>query len=180
MSDFTNSGERVEGANGLSIFFRSLRPKEEPRAVVVIVPGFNAHSGYYAWVAEQFVAIGLAVYAVDLRGRGNSDGERFYVDDFEDYVSDVEAVVKVAKSRESSLPFFLLGHSAGGVVSCLYTLDHQPELGGIDLREFRTMSCPRPISPLRSLKVWATLHRMPTSFTSRTKGSREIRMSWKP
>jgi alpha-beta hydrolase superfamily lysophospholipase len=64
-------------------------------------------------------------------GRGNSDGERFYVESFEDYVSDVEAVVKVARSRESNLSFFLLGHSAGGVVSCLYTLDHQPELAGL-------------------------------------------------
>ena len=74
MSDFMISGERVEGASGLRIFYRSLRPKEKPRSFVVIVPGFNAHSGYYAWVAEQFVAAGLAVYAVDLRGRGNSDG----------------------------------------------------------------------------------------------------------
>jgi acylglycerol lipase len=136
MSDFTNSGERVEGASGLRIFFRSLRPKTKPRAVVIIVPGFNAHSGYYAWVAEQLVATGLAVYAVDLRGRGNSDGERFYVDNFEDYVSDVEAVVKVARSRESNVPFFLLGHSAGGVVSCLYTLDHQPELAGLICESF--------------------------------------------
>ena len=136
MSDFANSGERVEGAGGLSIFFRSLRPKEKPRAVVIIVPGFNAHSGYYAWVAEQFVATGLAVYTVDLRGRGNSDGERFYVDNFGDYVSDVEAVVAVARSRESNLPFFLLGHSAGGVVSCLYTLDHQPELAGLICESF--------------------------------------------
>jgi len=141
MSDFLNSGERVEGASGLRICFRSLRPKQEPRGVVIIVPGFNAHSGYYAWVAEQLAAKGLAVYAVDLRGRGNSDGERFYVDDFEDYVSDVEAVVKVARSREessreSSLPFFLLGHSAGGVVSCLYTLDHQPELAGLICESF--------------------------------------------
>ena len=136
MSDFTNSGERIKGASGLSIFFRSLRPKEKPRAVVIIVPGFNAHSGYYAWVAEQFVATGLAVYAVDLRGRGNSDGERFYVDNFEDYVSDVEAVVNVARSRESGLPFFLLGHSAGGVVSCLYTLDHQPDLAGLICESF--------------------------------------------
>ncbi|HXY53002.1 MAG TPA: alpha/beta hydrolase [Terriglobales bacterium] len=136
MSDFTNSGERVEGASGLRIFFRSLRPKQKPRAVVIIVPGFNAHSGYYEWVAEQLVATGLAVYAVDLRGRGNSDGERFYVDNFEDYVSDVEAVVKVARSRESNLPFFLLGHSAGGVVSCLYTLDHQPELAGLICESF--------------------------------------------
>src|SRR3974390_2187930 len=136
MSDFTNSGERVEGAGGLRIFFRSLRPKQEPRAVVIIVPGFNAHSGYYAWGAEQLVATGLAVYAVDLRGRGNSDGERFYVDSFEDYVSDVEAVVKVARSRESNLPFFLLGNSAGGVVSCLYTLDPQPELAGVICESF--------------------------------------------
>jgi len=136
MSDFTNSGERVEGASGLNIFFRSLRPKTKPRAVVIIVPGFNAHSGYYAWVAEQLVATGLAVYAVDLRGRGKSDGERFYVENFEDYVSDVEAVVKVARSREPNLPVFLLGHSAGGVVSCLYTLDHQPELAGLISESF--------------------------------------------
>ena len=38
------------------------------------------------WVAEQFVARGLAVYALDLRGRGKSDGERFYVEKFADYV----------------------------------------------------------------------------------------------
>ncbi len=56
MSHFMDNGERVEGVGGLRIFFRSLRPKEKPRAFVVIVPGFNAHSGYYAWVAEQFVA----------------------------------------------------------------------------------------------------------------------------
>jgi acylglycerol lipase len=136
MSNFMDSGERVEGAGSLRIFFRSLRPKEEPRAVVVIVPGFNAHSGYYAWVAEQFVAAGLAVYALDLRGRGNSDGERFYVENFEDYVRDVEAVIKVARSQEPGLPLFLLGHSAGGVVSCLYALDHQAELTGLICESF--------------------------------------------
>jgi alpha-beta hydrolase superfamily lysophospholipase len=136
MPDFMNSGEMVEGADGLRIFFRSLRPEGKPRAVVVIVPGFNAHSGYYAWVAEQFAATGLSVYAVDLRGRGNSDGERFYVDKFEDYVKDVEAVVEVARARESNLPFFLLGHSAGGVVSCLYTLEHQAELAGLVSESF--------------------------------------------
>ncbi len=136
MSDFTNSGERVEGAGGLNIFFRSLRPKRNPRGVVIIIPGFNSHSGYYAWVAEQLVAAGLAVYAVDLRGRGNSDGERFYVDDFDDYVSDVAAVVALAKSREGDLPLFLLGHSAGGVVSCLYTLAHETEIDGLICESF--------------------------------------------
>ncbi len=36
------------GTSGLKIFTRSWRPERKPRGVVVIVPGFNAHSGYYA------------------------------------------------------------------------------------------------------------------------------------
>jgi acylglycerol lipase len=132
----TADQETVEGASRLKIFFRSWRPVEKPQATVVIIPGFNAHSGYYEWVAAQFVAAGLAVYAVDLRGRGKSDGERFYVEAFEDYVRDVEAVMAVVKSREPEPPIFLLGHSAGGVVACLYTLDHQAELKGLICESF--------------------------------------------
>ncbi len=131
------SGEgRFKSVGDLNIFFRSWRPSGRPRAVVVVVPGFNAHSGYYAWAAEQFVADGLAVYALDLRGRGKSDGERFYVQRFGDYVSDVANVVTLAKSRESGLPVFLLGHSAGGVVACLFTIDHQAELAGLICESF--------------------------------------------
>jgi acylglycerol lipase len=126
----------VESVGGLKIFFRSWRPTVPPRAVLVIVPGFNAHSAYYAWAAEQLVADGLAVYAVDLRGRGKSDGERFYVERFDDYVSDVAQCVAVVRAREPGLPVFLLGHSAGGVVACLFALDHQSELAGLVCESF--------------------------------------------
>src|SRR2546423_626140 len=95
---------------------------------VVVVPGFNSHSGYYGWVAERLAAVGQATYAVDLRGRGRSDGERFYVDKFGDYVSDIAALVDLVRSRHAGLPVFLLGHSAGGVLACLYTLDHPSAL----------------------------------------------------
>ena len=40
--------------------------------------------------------------------------------------SDVAKLVRIAKMREPGLPVYLLGHSAGGVVSCVYTLEHQP------------------------------------------------------
>jgi acylglycerol lipase len=128
--------ERVEVVSGIHIFFRSWRPDGTARAAIVIIPGFNAHSGYYGWIAEQLIADGLAVYAVDLRGRGNSDGERFYVETFEDYVRDVEAVTAIVKTREPGLPMFILGHSAGGVVACLYTLDHQADLAGLICESF--------------------------------------------
>ena len=60
--------------DGLTLFYRTWRPAAAPRAVVVIVPGFNSHSAYYDWAAQHLVALGLVVYAIDLRGRGRSDG----------------------------------------------------------------------------------------------------------
>jgi acylglycerol lipase len=128
--------ERVQSAGGVQIYLRSWRPAGKPRAVVVICHGVNSHGGQYIWAAEQLVAGGLSVYALDLRGRGKSDGPRFYVDDIADYVADVATVIQLAKSREPGLPLFLLGHSAGGVVSCTYALDHQAELAGLICESF--------------------------------------------
>jgi acylglycerol lipase len=128
--------ERIQGTGDLQIFIRSWRPEGKPRGVVVIVHGFNSHSGHYFWTADQLVAGGLAVYALDLHGRGKSDGERYYLENFGDYLSDVDALVKLAKSREPGLPVFILGHSAGGVISCCYTLEHQADLAGLICESF--------------------------------------------
>lgn len=128
--------ETFTGVGNLNIFFRSWRPTAKARGVVVIVHGFNSHSGQYLWVADQLVARGLSVYALDQRGRGKSDGERFYVEKFQDYVTDVATFVTLAKSREPNLPVFVLGHSAGGVVSCLYAADHQADIAGLICESF--------------------------------------------
>ncbi len=126
-----------KGAGDLNIATRSWHPEAgAARGVVVIVPGFNSHSGYYEWVAEQLTADGLAVYSIDLRGRGKSDGERFYVQNFDDYVNDVASFVSIVKTNEPGLPVFMLGHSAGGVVACNYTLDNQEELAGLICESF--------------------------------------------
>ena len=142
---------RFEGLGGFNIVFRSWRPQGAPRGIVVVVPGFKSHSGYYGWAAEQFVAAGLAVYAIDLRGRGKSDGERFFIENFDDYVSDVATLVTLAKSREPGVPAFLLGHSAGGVISCLYTLEHQNEIAGLICESF-AHQLPAPDFALAVLK----------------------------
>ncbi len=143
--------ESFKGKGDLNIVYRSMRPASQPRGVVVIVPGFNSHGGQYLWVGEQLVESGLAVYIVDLRGRGKSDGERYYVDSFGDYVSDVEGLMAIAKSREPGLPVYLLGHSAGGVVSCIYTLAHQGELAGLICESF-AFQVPAPDFAIAVLK----------------------------
>lgn len=125
-----------EGVGGLKIFTRNWQTEGAPRGVVVIVHGFNSHSGQYEWAAEQFTKNGLAVYALDLRGRGRSEGERYYVEKIEDFTDDVETLVKQARAENPGLPVFMLGHSAGGVTACVYALDHQAEIDGLICESF--------------------------------------------
>ncbi|HEU4593466.1 MAG TPA: alpha/beta hydrolase [Steroidobacteraceae bacterium] len=128
--------EWLDGAGGLRIFNRSWRPEGNIRGVVVLSHGFNSHSGYYIWTAQQLAGSGLAVYALDYRGRGKSDGERYYVETFADYQGDLDLTVKLARSREPGLPIFILGHSAGGVVACNYVLDNQRQIAGLICESF--------------------------------------------
>ena len=165
--------DSFEGLGGFNIFTRSWRPEgKKPRAVVVIVHGFNAHSGHYTWVAEQLLARGLAVYALDLRGRGKSEGERFYIEKIADYVDDVSTFVKLAKAREPGVPVYLLGHSAGGVVACTYTLEHQSEISGLICESF-AFQVPAPdfalavIKGLSHLAPHAHVYKLPNQAFSR-------------
>lgn len=128
--------ETFEGAGGLKIFLRSWRPDGKARAVLACVHGFKAHGGLIDGVADQFTRHGIAVYALDLRGHGRSEGERLFVDKFADYVADVDRVVEIARAREPGAPIFVLGHSAGGVIANAYVIDHQAQLAGFVCESF--------------------------------------------
>jgi alpha-beta hydrolase superfamily lysophospholipase len=142
--------EFIQGGAG-NLWVRVWRPSEAPRAIVAICHGFNAHSGMYAWCGAQFAQKKMAAYALDLRGRGKSDGERCYVERFEDYVDDLNRLVKFAKSREPGVPVLLLGHSAGGVTACLYALQYQSEIAGFICEDF-AFQVPAPDIALAVLK----------------------------
>jgi alpha-beta hydrolase superfamily lysophospholipase len=125
------------GARHTRLFRRAWRPQRDPRAIVVIVHGWTAHSGMYEWPAQQLVQAGFAVHAADLRGHGKSDGERYHVDSFDDYVTDLTNLVAVVRAREgAAAPLFVLGHSAGGVIGCLYVLRQQKSLAGFICEDF--------------------------------------------
>src|SRR6478736_5442728 len=89
--------EELSGATGMNLHVRNWPAAGAARGVVMIVPGFNSHSGYYRSVAATLSACGFETFAIDLRGRGRSDGERFFVDTFDDYVDDVGALAEVVK-----------------------------------------------------------------------------------
>jgi acylglycerol lipase len=147
----TYKEESLDGAGGLKIFTRTWHPENAPRGVMILVHGFNSHSGYYLWAAEELLASGLAVYALDLRGRGRSDGERYYVEKFAEYQSDVDLLVERARADHPGLPMFMLGHSAGGVIASNYVLDHQADFAGLICESF-AYRVPAPDFALSVLK----------------------------
>ena len=127
--------ETFTGRGGTKLHMRSWRPVA-PKAVVVICHGVNSHSGQYLWSGERLSAAGFSVYAYDHRGRGKSEGSRYYIEDIGDYTEDLGTLIALAGSREPGRKVFLLGHSAGGVVSCTWALDHQAEIGGFICESF--------------------------------------------
>jgi alpha-beta hydrolase superfamily lysophospholipase len=141
----------IEGAGGVKIFTRSWRPESKARGAVVLVHGLKSHSGFYEWPAMQLAQRGFAVHALDLRGHGKSDGERLYIEKFADCVDDVAKLVAAAKSADPGLPVFVLGHSAGGVIACLYALDHQKDIAGLISESF-AHELPAPDFALSVLK----------------------------
>ena len=140
-----------EGQGSLKLFARSWHPDGAPRSIVILVHGWKSHSGLYEWAAQQLSQAGSAVYGFDLRGHGRSEGERYHVDAFDDYVADLERFVALARSREPELPLFLLGHSAGGVIGSLYALAQPAALAGFICEDI-SFELPAPDAALAVIK----------------------------
>ena len=118
------------------LFVRHWAPAGQPRASLVICHGVNSHGGQYIAAAEEFAGRGYAVTALDLRGRGKSEGERFFVESVDDYVSDLSRAIEYGRAFHPELPLFLLGHSAGGVTASSYALDYQDRISGLICESF--------------------------------------------
>lgn len=107
------------------------------RAVVLIAHGLGEHGGRYRHVAQALVESGCAVYAIDHRGHGRSEGPRAYVDRFANAVDDMDALMDILveerRGRGRPPPVFLLGHSMGGALSLSYALKHGERLAGLML-----------------------------------------------
>ena len=74
-----------DARDGRHLFRQSWYPEGKPRAVMVIVHGLAEHSTRYTHVAEFLCGHGIAVETFDLRGHGQSEGRRIYVNRFYNY-----------------------------------------------------------------------------------------------
>lgn len=118
------------GLGGPRLYWQAWLPDEPARAVVVVAHGYAEHGGRYANLAERLVSRGSAVYALDHRGSGRSQGPRGHVGRFSEFVSDLHAFRVRVDAEMRDRPLFLLGHSMGGLIAVHYLLAYGQGIAG--------------------------------------------------
>jgi len=122
-----------DGAGGVRIFWQAWLPDGEPRAVVGLAHGASEHSGRYAWTGEQLSARGYALYALDHRGHGQSEGARAVIDRVDNAVADIGTLLALASGEHGGVKPFLFGHSMGGFLAIAFATRRQDEIRGLML-----------------------------------------------
>ncbi len=97
-------------------------PKEKPKALINLVHGFGEYCDRYDHWAMKFTKKGFVVHAIDNRGHGRSDGRRGHINSFDDFLNDLDVLIKESKKLYPDLPQFIYGHSMGGNIVSNYIL----------------------------------------------------------
>lgn len=120
----------VKTTDGLALYTASWLP-ETVKAVIVLVHGYGEHSGRYAHVVNALTQQNYAVYTIDHRGHGKSEGLGGYVKSIDQVVDDLKIYVDQIQARHSDQKLFMLGHSMGALISLTYALRYQAQLDGL-------------------------------------------------
>ncbi len=120
----------LNSADHLRLYWQRYTPPS-PRATVAVLHGGGDHSGRYPALTSALVRAGFQVALVDLRGHGQSDGRRWHVDAFSDYVSDLDAfVAKLSQDGVAGERLFAVAHSMGALVTARWGLTRGRHVSG--------------------------------------------------
>ena len=89
---------------------------QETKAAIILVHGTWVHSGFYSEWAKQLSSHGYAVFGIDLRGWGQSQGRgrRGFALSYDKYLDDIKLAYGEVKKTLPGSPIYLQGESLGG------------------------------------------------------------------
>ncbi|HET9553282.1 MAG TPA: alpha/beta hydrolase [Anaeromyxobacteraceae bacterium] len=128
-SEATHEEGFLNSVDHLRLYWQRYRPPA-PRATVAVLHGGGDHSGRYPALTAALVRAGFEVALVDFRGHGQSDGRRWHVDVFGDYLADLDAFLASLRAGGVAGKLFVLGHSQGALVAARWALEHGRD-GGV-------------------------------------------------
>jgi alpha-beta hydrolase superfamily lysophospholipase len=119
--------------DGGRLFYRRWTPDGAPKARLVLAHGFGEHGGRFSNLVRGLLNAGFDTWAMDNRGHGRSFGRRGHIMRWGDYREDLGAFLTLVRREPGELPFFLTGHSMGGLIVIDSVLEDPREYTGVVL-----------------------------------------------
>ncbi|HSK89051.1 MAG TPA: lysophospholipase [Anaerolineales bacterium] len=123
---------KLDGQDGTCFYIQGWElDGGKPRALIALIHGLGEHTGRYTHVARVLTDAGYALVGFDLRGHGKSDGPRGHASSLDAYMQDIRQFFEWLKQRYPGIPYFLYGHSLGGLLTLTYALQYGAGLKGV-------------------------------------------------
>jgi alpha-beta hydrolase superfamily lysophospholipase len=163
-ADWTSDWETFPSSDGvLQLFSVTHHAKDwQGHRALIILHGLGEHGGRYVHAPHYLHSVVDAIYCLDHRGHGRSEGLRGHVEKFDTFTDDVALAVarldENLKKRFGRSEIHLLGHSMGGLIGLRTLLKHT----GLPLHS-ASISAPLlgirvPLPKLKKLAAYALSH----------------------
>ncbi|BBB43335.1 alpha/beta hydrolase [Mycobacteroides abscessus subsp. bolletii BD] len=120
----------------MTIWYRTWQPPcgIKRRAAVQITHGMAEYSARYDRLARFLAARGCVVYALDLRGHGQTAGYnglgQLGVTAWDDMAADIKQLADIVRTCDPDLPLIAFGHSMGSALTQSHIENHGDLLAG--------------------------------------------------
>lgn len=119
-------------SDGSQLYAQHWLPEAPPKAVLLLLHGFNEYSGAFASVGEYFAERGVAVWAYDQRGFGRSPYRGLW-SSAERMAQDAQEMAQLLRREYPDTPLYSVGSSMGGAVSLLAAAEYDLDVDGVVL-----------------------------------------------
>jgi alpha-beta hydrolase superfamily lysophospholipase len=117
--------------DGLEMYSKAWVPSGKAKGVICLIHGVGEHIGRYQADGEALTGAGYTLAGFDIRGFGKSEGRRGHTPSLEVYFDDIDLFLAQIAERYPNLPYFLYGHSMGGILVLAYTPVRKPKIIGV-------------------------------------------------
>jgi alpha-beta hydrolase superfamily lysophospholipase len=118
-----DSKELNYGENNKVSYFEMI--SQESNIGIIIIHGLAEHKGRYIEFINKLHSLKYSVFALDLIGHGESSGKKGDLNNFAEYVAELEKFVLHIRKNYPLMKIGLFGHSLGGLVACWYVSEYK-------------------------------------------------------